>query len=195
MKRASLLLLLPARFFKSFAFCERAVAAIEFALIAPAMLILFCGGMEIALFLHASYQTAQAASTVADVITRYDTLNSDNIDALLSVASQVVGDTDFEEKGEIILSSISRSSGGTATIAWQCTGGGQYDGESQIGKTGKAATLPTSLTLASDDNVIIAEVYFDYASVFGWLPSSATPIYKTSIFRPRLGSLTSAPGC
>lgn len=180
---------------RTFTVCDRAVAAVEFALVAPTVVILFCGGSELAFFLHAHYQTAQAASTVADVITRYETLTSDNIDALLSVSSQVVGDTEFEANGEIILSSISRSSGGTPTVVWQCTGGGEYEGESLIGKAGKTATIPTNLILADDDNVIIAEVYFDYPSIFGWLPSSVTPIYKKAIFRPRLGSLTTVPGC
>lgn len=183
------------RSFRELAICKAAVAAVEFAIVAPAVIILFCGGSELAFFLHAHYQTAQAASTVADVISRYDTLTSDNIEALLSVASQVVGDTAFEDDGEIILSSVSRSSGETPTVAWQCTGGGGYEGESLVGAVGDDATLPSSLTLADDDNVIIAEVYFDYPSIFGWLPSSVTPIYKIAIFRPRLGSLTTAPGC
>lgn len=183
------------RSFRKLVHCSKAVAAVEFAIVAPTVIILFCGGAELAFFLHAHYQTAQAASTVADVISRYETLTADNIDALLSVASEVVGDSEFAENGEIILSSVSRSGGKTPTVVWQCTGGGEYAGTSLVGAIDKNATLPSSLTLADDDNVIVAEVYFDYPSIFGWLPASVTPIYKIAIFRPRLGSLTTVPGC
>lgn len=172
-----------------------AVAAIEFALTAPVLIILLCGGTEMAFFLRAHFRAAQTAATVADVIARYDSLTAENIGALLSVSAEVMGDSAFDDNGAIILSSVSRSDGDDPLVAWQCTGGGAYEGASAIGESGDKASLPADLEMAEDDNVIVAEVYFDYPALFGWIPSSSTLIYKTALFRPRLGSLTTAPGC
>jgi hypothetical protein len=43
--------------------------------------------------------------------------------------------------------------------------------------------------------VIVAEVFYRYTPLFSNFMPVETQLYKTAVFRPRLGSLTSAPGC
>lgn len=179
---------------RRFAQCKEGIAATELALIAPMLLVLFCGCSELALFVRAHYQVAQMASTMADVIARYETVTSADIAAIMSVSAEVMGVDTFDPAGTVILSSVSTDTKSKATVAWQCVGG-ELDKASQVGTAGNGASLPGSLVLEAEDNVIVAEVFYQYTPLLGWTAPDTTLVYKTALFRPRLGSLTTAPGC
>jgi Flp pilus assembly protein TadG len=171
------------------------VAGIEMALITPVLLALLCGGSEIALYCRSHFQASQMASTVADAVSRYESLTSADITSIFSVSSDVMGSEDFANNGYVILSSVSRTSGGTPTVAWQCKDGALVN-PSRVGVLNKTATLPGSLVLDATDNVIVAEVFYQYTpTLTGFVPLLEKQLYKTAVFRPRLGSLTTAPGC
>ncbi|MCS4089672.1 TadE/TadG family type IV pilus assembly protein [Rhizobium sp. BK176] len=172
------------------------VAGIEMALVTPMLLVLLCGGGEMALLLRSHFQASQMASTVADAISRYETITAADISGIFSVSSEVMGSGDFAQKGYVILSSVSRTSGATPVVAWQCKGGAVATA-SRVGAVTKAATLPQNLVLDATDNVVIAEVFYQYTPMFsGIVPASMNQqLYKTAVFRPRLGSLTTSPGC
>lgn len=172
------------------------VVGIEMALVTPVLLVLFCGGGEMALLLRSHFQTSQMASTVADAVARYETLTAADVSGIFSVSSEVMGSADFAEKGYVILSSVSRTSGANPVVAWQCKGGAVVTA-SRVGAVTKVATLPQNLALDATDNVIIAEVFYQYTPMFtGIAPESMNQqLYKSAVFRPRLGSLTTSPGC
>ena len=174
--------------------CRDGLAATELALIMPVLLLLFCGGADLSLFVRTHFQAAQMASTVADVVARYETVTSADVAAILGVSAEVMGVEKFDAAGTVILSSVATDEAGDATVAWQCSSG-DLGSISRIGSVGDAAGLPGGLALGADDNVIVAEVYYQYEPLFGWIAPEVTLIYKTALFRPRLGSLTIAPGC
>jgi hypothetical protein len=170
------------------------VAGIEMALITPVLLALLCGGSEIALYCRSHFQASQMASTVADAVSRYESLTSADITSIFSVSSDVMGSEDFAQNGYVMLSSISRTSGGDPTVVWQCKGGALVN-SSRVGVLNKTATLPGSLVLDATDNVIVAEVFYQYTPTLNGFVPLEKQLYKTAVFRPRLGSLTTAPGC
>jgi len=171
------------------------VAGIEMGIITPVLLLLLCGGGEIGLYARSHFRASQMASTVADAISRYEAVTSADITSIFSVSSEVMGTEDFKENGYVILSSVSRTGGATPKVAWQCKGG-VHARTSKIGAVTKDATLPGGLVLDATDDVIIAEVFYQYTPLFAnVLPDLDEQLYKTAVFRPRLGSLTSAPGC
>jgi Flp pilus assembly protein TadG len=170
------------------------IAATELALIAPMLMLLFLGGAEAALLVRTHYQTAQMASTVADVVARYEMVTSADIAAIMSVSAEVMGVERFDPAGTVILSSVATDADAAATVAWQCIGG-ELGQASKVGAAGEAASLPDGLVLEADDNIIVAEVFYLYIPLLGWSAPATTLVYKTALFRPRLGSLTTAPGC
>jgi Flp pilus assembly protein TadG len=173
---------------------EDGVAGIEMAIITPVLLVLLCGGGEICLYARSHFQASQMASTVADAVSRYKAVTSADITSIFTVSSEIMGTEDFQENGSVILTSVSRTGGATPTVVWQCKGG-PLTSTSQIGKVSETASLPGNLPLDATDNVIVAEVFYQYSPLFtGFLPVE-NQLYKTAVFRPRLGSLTSAPGC
>lgn len=173
---------------------EDGVAGIEMALITPLLLTLLCGGSEIALYCRSHFQASQMASTVADAVSRYEALTSADIASIFSVSSEVMGTKDFETNGYVILSSVSRTGGSTPVVSWQCKSGAVVS-NSLIGPPQKPAKLPGNLTLDASDNVIVAEVFYQHTSIFTSFVPLEKQLYKTATFRPRLGSLTTAPGC
>jgi Flp pilus assembly protein TadG len=163
------------------------------AMITPVLLTLLCGGSEIAYYCRSHFQASQMASTVADAVSRYETITSSDIAAIFSVSSEVMGTSDFAENGYVILSSVSRVNGAAPVVSWQCKSGAAINA-SRIGIQGKAAVPPGGLTLDAKDNVIVAEVFYQHTPIFASLVPPEQ-LYKTSVFRPRLGSLTTVPGC
>lgn len=174
----------------------RGVAAVEMAVAAPLLLTFFCGVGEMSLFLTAHYQAGQMASTVADVVARYTEPSASDIRSIFRVSSTVMGEDNFAANGYVVLSSVSRAANSTRTrVAWQCGGGGALVSQSRVGRVGGDAVLPGGLLLEADDNVIVAEVFYDYTPTLGFVPMPETVFYKTTVFRPRLGALTTPPGC
>ena len=57
------------------------------------------------------------------------------------------------------------------------------------------ATLPTGFTLNEKDNIIVAEVFYEYEPIAPGLLFDKAAIYRRAIFKPRLGLLTADPGC
>jgi Flp pilus assembly pilin Flp len=175
---------------------QRGVAAIEMALIAPVLLAMTLGMSEVAMKMLAQYKAAQTATTVADMVARYQTLSKSDVSGLLDASSKVIGTADFSTSGRIILSSVTKSVTATSpTIVWQCTGGGGLSQTSRLGIIGSAASLPGNLALDNGDNIIVAEVFYSYVPVISFLDSQSTTLYNVATFRPRLGALTTAPGC
>lgn len=195
MTRRPIPLLSSARAFaRRFVRREDGVAAVEMGLLTPLFLLMFCGCAEIAMLVRTHYRAAQMASTVADVIARYKMVTSSDVTSIMNVSSEVMGVASFPPNGKVILSSVATDDKAKAKVAWQCTGGNLQQ-ISKVGTSGKVATLPGSVVLGAGDNVIVAEVFYQYTPMFGWAVSESTLIYKTALFRPRLGSLTTAPGC
>ena len=71
----------------------------------------------------------------------------------------------------------------------QRRGGGNKTTASRIGTQGGAATLPSGFTLATNENTIVAEIYYDYRPVVAPRIVAASTNYKVKFNMPRLGAL------
>ena len=171
------------------------VAAVEMAVASPILLLFICGTFELTQYIAAHVKTAQTAATVSDVVARYEAVTADSVKAIFDVSSVVMGDRRFGDRGVIVLSSVARAGRNAATVSWQCRGGGKLSAASVIGAVSRTATLPAGFALDEGDNIIIAEFFFRYAPTFSLMPIGERTLRKTAIFRPRLGALTTAPGC
>lgn len=170
------------------------VAAVEMALATPILLALCFGCAETALLMRTHFQAAHMASTVADVIARYKSITAADVNGIFSVSAEVMGSQDFLEHGTVVLTSVATNADADATVSWQCSAG-ELGSESRVGVAGDTATLPGSLALDAKDNVIVAEIFYQHQSLLQWNQPELTLIYKTALFRPRLGDLTTVPGC
>lgn len=181
------------RLWQNFWDCSRGVAAIEFALILPLLITLSLGGFEISRLLLIHQKADRIAYTVTDVVTQSTSLSQAQLDEILTVAAQIMNPQPFAQDGTIILSSVYKQGTNQPTIRWQYQGGGNLARSSAIGNTGNQANLNPPITLEDKDNIIISEVYFEYQPLFTLGFFAPMEIYKTVIFKPRLGVLTTPP--
>jgi len=175
-------------------------ASVEFALMSGLLLLLFFGSVEYSRYLLIIQKVENVSSTVADITTQTDPnispLTTSQMSQLMSAVDDLMspyssGANDSNIK--VIVSSITKTGAANPIINWQyCTGGGSYSASSRIGTTiGGTATLPGSFTMNSGDEIIIGEVIYNFIPIFPGNPVlSATQIYRTSIYIPRLGALT-----
>ena len=172
------------------------VAAIEFALLLPMLLALLIGCLEVTFKIWSTQKAEKLAVTLSDVIAQSTNVTSGDLTKLTSAVDKIMDPFPFgADKGKVIISSVYWKQGDDeAKVNWQCPYG-DYNGASKFGAEGEDATLPPGFTLVEKDNIIVAEVFYEYEPIApGYLFDTAA-IYRRAIFKPRLGLLTTDPGC
>lgn len=173
---------------------QKGIAAVEFALVLPVFMALLIGGTETTFLLMQSERVDRIAYSVTDIITQSETLTKTDLDTTFLAAAQLMQPFDFNANGVVIVSSVYKPSGGTATIKWQYAGGGALARASKIGYVGQTPSLPDNMSLNDNDNVIVSEVYYAYKPLFvnaGYL--AAHDLYHVAVYKPRLSPLISTP--
>ena len=179
---------------KRFCLDKNGLAALEFALAAPILILICFGGYELARFTLLTLKMEKIAFTIADVTSQNETLTNSQINDIFEAAGQIASPFEFDTLGIAYVSSAYLAEGDAfPTVLWQRSGGGTASFVSQVGTEGLTATLPNGLTLNERDNAIIAEVYYQYTPLFPVGVVSAKTIYKSTVFKPRLGDLTTSP--
>lgn len=173
---------------------EQGIAAMEFAMVAPMLVLIFLGGYEINRYIQIAQKVDNVAYTVADVVSQQTSITNNQLAVYMEAATQLMQPLTFGSSGVVIVTSVYRASGSAnAVVQWRYTGGGTLSRTSTLGNVGATATLPSGFTLNQRDNVIIVEVYYVFNPIMSGYVLSQTDIYKRAIFKPRLGALTTTP--
>jgi hypothetical protein len=173
---------------------RRGIAAVEFALTLPIWITLLLGTADGTYCLLVNERVDRIAYSVADIVTQYQIITIANLQDILLAASQLMSPIPFGSNGTVIVSSVFQPSTGAPVIEWQYSGGGTLSKSSLIGTTGGAANLPNGLTLNSNDNVIVAEVFYKFSPLFikaGIFNSGY--VYRVAVYKPRLSPLVTPP--
>lgn len=145
----------------------RAVSAIEFALIAPALLVAYVGAVEIGNLLTIDRRVSLVASSAADLVAQKKTTSSAELADVGAAATSIL--TPYSSQPlKIVLTSVVADNNNKGKVAWSYG----YNGGSPRGKN-SSYTVPNGLTEASS-SVIVAEVTYDFAPLLnmsGGLPN------------------------
>tara|TARA_R110002020_G_scaffold266265_2_gene481179 strand:+ start:3098 stop:3670 length:573 start_codon:yes stop_codon:yes gene_type:complete len=117
------------------------VGAVEFALIAPVLIVLYMGSLEISVAMSVNKKLARAASTVADLVTQDDEVKKEFLNSMVNVAQSVM--TPFHSDGikvKITGIAIDGSGVGKTTWSWQEDNTKPY-------AVGSTQALPTDLAM------------------------------------------------
>lgn len=172
---------------------ERGVAATEFALALPALLILVLGIYEVTQYILLNQKIDRVAYTVSDVVTQQTNVTQAQLNDIMAAAAEIMNPHDFINDGVVIVSSVQDDPDDGPTVKWQSKGGGLLDRDSLVGLVNGPAVLPDGFTLNEADNVIIAEVFYEYLPSFTEEYFASRENYKYAIFKPRFGALTTTP--
>jgi len=171
---------------------DRAVAAVEFALIMPFLITLYFGSIEAAALFTADKRVNSISATVGDLISQWDPksglLPSATINDYLAASSGIM--TPYTTAGlKIVVSLVEVKSDGTTKVLW-----------SKANSNGTVRTVNSSfspLTAASMMNqvsrggcVVAAETSYLYKPILGQVFTSSVTLGHTNYFLPRYGSTT-----
>ena len=166
------------------------LAAVEFALILPVMILFAMGIAEVGRFALLSLKLQHAANTMADLASRDEELSLAAVQSMFSAMQHIVQPFEIGADGLVIVSGVGVDAGGEPTVFWQEEGAGALDEASVVGAEGGDAALPDDLILRDGETVIVAEAYFHYTP---WLLRIVpeTILRRMAFYRPRLGTLRS----
>lgn len=172
-----------------FAADRRGNSMVEFGLIFPLLLIVFMGIIDIGQLLMANLKIYNAASSMADLVSRDEKISAATLTDLFGAASQVADPFDLAANGKVIITSVSADADNDPRIFWQETDAGAYAATSAVGSVvGNSATLPATLQVDDQETIIVSEVFFQFIPIFG-LINTGTTISHVAYYRPRLGTL------
>lgn len=153
------------------------VSAIEFAFIAPLMLLVYFGCVELSFLMRADRKVTATAASLGDLTTRLVMVTDNDLEELLEAATVLmepypVGDT------RIRITSVVDNGDGQQRVAWS-------DGHNMTARTeGSVVTIPEGI-LPSPGSLIMTEVEYSYQSRTGIVLHEALTMSDTFYLRPR----------
>jgi Flp pilus assembly protein TadG len=200
---------LPARL-RNFAAGEQGVTAIEFALVLPVVLLILLGCFEVPRFVLIYQKIARTSAGVADLVAQADEpLQRNQMNDIFTAGKVMMQPYDVVANGKIIVSSINNPNpspltncGGTpgVKVSWQKDNGGNAKDPgtgdpvgSRVGTKCQPPVIPADLMPLTNEEVLTAEVFFDYAPIFANLIYKGSQLYTVSYTRPRNKNLMTEP--
>lgn len=160
---------------------SRAVAAVEFAIVAPFMLLLYVGGVELGNGLAISVKVSKTAHTVADLVSRNACVTDSALSTMLGASAATIAPYS-SATAMIRVSEVSTDASGNATVTWSKALNGTPL------TVGYPMTLPSALGTPSPANVslILGEVTYQYTPNLGYY--GTVPIADSYYLFPRVSS-------
>jgi Flp pilus assembly protein TadG len=178
-------------------FCRdgRGTAAVEFALIAPILVVLALGCFEVPRYVMVFQKLSRTSSGVADLVAQADDpITTNQMNDIFTAGKLMMQPYDVVANGVIIVSSVNNPGGTGVKITWQKRKGSVAT-VSKLGVQGATpgAGLPVGVSPASNEEVLVAEVYYNYTPIFGTIIYNGSQIYRASFTRPRNDNLNTSP--
>jgi Flp pilus assembly protein TadG len=175
---------------------EQGVTAIEFALVLPVVLLILLGCFEVPRYVMIFQKLARTSSGVADLVAQADEpITKNQMADIFTAGKLTMQPYDIVANGRIYVSSINNPGGGGVILTWQKNNSGAVATASKLGAQGTNPTgkLPAALVPASNEEVLAAEVYFNYTPIFSTLIYQGSQLYMIAYTRPRNKNLMTAP--
>lgn len=163
---------------RRFAGATKGLAALEFAILAPMMVLALFGAIDLIDLVGANRRAQNVAASLADVVSRDTSVTSDEI-ASLWAATGVLMFPDNGDDVRVRITSVSINGAGTPIVVWS-------QGRGLTARTsGSTVTLPAGAA-AVGSSVILAETEYDYLSPLGILLAGPLTVRHDAWRRSRL---------
>jgi len=138
---------------------RRGASALEFALIVPALIVIYVGVAEMGNALTIYRRASMVASTAADLTAQVRSLSKSDIADIQAAASSIL--TPYPTSPlKIVLTSVVADDKNRGTVDWSCANKGSARSQ------GAGYPVPAGLTEA-DSSVIVAEVTYHFTPLLG----------------------------
>ncbi len=175
--------------FRKLFYAEQGLAAIEFALSLPLIIVLTFGSIEVTIYVLITQKLERVSLTLSDLVSQTTDITTAQLDLIIPSAGQVMLPYSFATDGYAIISSVTKTGTNPPIINWQYRSTGTIQ-TSHVGVNGGTATMPANFTMVDKDTVIITEVFYNYKPILSGTIFNNSQMYRYSIYKPRLGNLT-----
>ena len=159
------------------------LAAIEFALLLPIMLLLYLGAFEISQAVSVKRQVTLTASTVANIVTQYASISaSQTMPDILNASAAVL--TPYQVSNAVVtVSLIGIDANGKATVTWSQA----LNGTART--VGSVVTLPAGLVVPNS-SLVLGETTYAYTPIIDFMHLGTLNLYSSVFMLPRSSSGT-----
>jgi Flp pilus assembly protein TadG len=164
----------------------RGVAAVEFGLVAPVMLLFLLGTIEVTRAVAINQRFGQAVNTIADLVAREGALTADDVNAIYGIAEEIMRPYEIDDLSISIIPVMSSPTDGNNTRVYaSTTNRPSFNGGSQPARC-QSYSL-TSGMLGTTEALIVVEGIYHYRPMFtGYLLGSQDWTHK-AMTKPRIG--------
>ena len=163
---------------RAFATAQAGASAVEFALIAPLLIMFYFGMAETCQLMMAQRRVSHSAAAMADLITQGGQLDSKERDDIYKAGKLIMAP--FPVTGmRVRITSVIRLNGRTEVRWSEATGAGMTPKAPR-----EPITVKTPLT-QDGDSVVLAEVEFDHESAIGYALPGVMKLKHFAELRPR----------
>jgi Flp pilus assembly protein TadG len=165
----------------------RGVAAVEFAITVPVLLLVYLGGFELSQAMATYRKVSDTTVELANVAAQYTTIGSTDATSIFSATSQIMSPFSTQNLSTV-LTVVQTDSNSVATVYWSKTSTGAPGLP-----TGQVVTLPTGMASQSSCYVLVQATY-QYNPTIGSAFVGSIPMSDQIYMQPRSSPcITPAP--
>jgi Flp pilus assembly protein TadG len=182
-----------ARAFGAFWRDRKGTGAIEFAIIAPLLIMAYIGSFETSLGFSIARKVSRASSTVADILTQQPEVDKAMLDGMRDVAKSIMAPYEMTTY-TLKVTGIKMTAPGVGIVAWSRdqNAGTPY-------KAGSIATIPNDIPVANTfivrSELVVPHELLLFAPGLAKNTLKTINLSKTYYFRQRLGTEITCKDC
>ena len=157
---------------------QRGAAAVEFALIAPVAILLYCGFAELTMAMMAERRAAHAASVVADLVSQSPQVTVADVTDIFTIGNAIMNPFPSVPL-KLRITSVTADVNGIPRVSWS-----QGHGLGALTTGATVSGFPANLLVAGD-SVIKADVQYAYTSPLQMTIPNALTFNDTFYLKPR----------
>jgi Flp pilus assembly protein TadG len=163
---------------RDFAGGQGGMAAVEFAVILPFMLVAYLGGIEIGDGVAIDRKVAITTRSVADLASRYTKITDADMASILGASSTIIAPYSATPLA-VTVSQVMVDSKGNATVTWS-----DANSNGSPRPKGSAVTLPGTMA-AANTSYIWGEVKYTYTPTLGYVMTGSWNLSNQIFMSPR----------
>lgn len=172
-------------FLRRFGRDRSGVSAVEFALIAPVLILIYFGLAEFCQAYMAQRRMSHSTSQVADILAQYQAVDPELIDDTFALGGLVLAP--FPDSAlKLRVTAITRGTDGVARVTWSRGKG--------MSKRSGNVTVPAGL-IENGESIIMSEGTYDYTSPLNQVLPGTRTFTHTFWLRPRLVNTITCEDC
>jgi Flp pilus assembly protein TadG len=161
---------------KSFRRDQTGLAAVEFALLAPLMILFYFGMAELCQGYMAQKRMSHVTSMIADLTAQAQSVNQNDLNDIFNIGNEIM--QPFSPTPlQVRVSSVTRGADGVVDVDWSF-GRNMDDLEEPV-------TVPAGL-IGNGESLIVAEAIYDYQSPVDQFLPGVTKLSRIFYLRPRV---------